>query len=149
MKIEHLDHLYNEDLSQIMDDDMERLSLLVPVEPSFRPKAVSPNEMKVDEEWWVKSSKREWSSLEVNPTRELDDPTGEPYDHDEKEAIDYGNEKVVEFNLDAADTPGPSVEIVDRPKRIKKPSSNVLSPYIVFKKRPRKTNGAFDVKKTL
>ncbi|KAI3694999.1 hypothetical protein L1987_77986 [Smallanthus sonchifolius] len=215
MKIEHLEHLYNKDLSHIMDDDMVRLSLL----PSFRPKTVSPNEVEVDEEWWVESiafikqqeresihqsvrgkghpnfephyeevkpftknedsekldkillmmqqilgsekldkimlmmqpllsSKRKWSSLEVDPTGEPDDPTGEPDDHDEEEAIDYGNEKVVDFNLDAADNPGPSVEIVDRPKRIKKPSSNVLSSYIVFKKRLRKTNGAFDVKKS-
>ncbi|KAI3687206.1 hypothetical protein L1987_80900 [Smallanthus sonchifolius] len=130
MKIEHLEHLYNEDLSHIMDDDM----------PSFWPKAVSPNEVEADEEWWVKSiafikqqeressekldkimlmmqqllgSKRKWSSLEDDPTGEPDDPTGEPDNHDEKEAIDYGNEKVVEFNLDAADTPRLSVEIVD------------------------------------
>ncbi|KAI3755390.1 hypothetical protein L1987_55187 [Smallanthus sonchifolius] len=188
MKIEHLEHLYNEDLSHIMDDDMVRLSLLVlqsfrpkavspneveqsfrpkavspneveqsfrpkavspnEVEQSFRPKAVSPNEVEVDEEWWVESSKRKWSSLEVDPTGEPDDPTGEPDDHDEEEAINYGNEMVVEFNLDAADTLEPSVEIVDRPKRIKKPSSNVLSTYIVFKKTPRKTNRAFDVKKS-
>ncbi|KAI3755358.1 hypothetical protein L1987_55155 [Smallanthus sonchifolius] len=71
MKIEHLEHLYNEDLSHIMDDDMVRLSLLVLVEvgmkgtqknsymdnllPSFRPKEVNPNEVEVDEEWWVES----------------------------------------------------------------------------------------------
>ncbi|KAI3676525.1 hypothetical protein L1987_86135 [Smallanthus sonchifolius] len=36
MKIEHLEHLYNEDLSHIMDDDMVRLSLLVVVEVGMK-----------------------------------------------------------------------------------------------------------------
>ncbi|KAI3724881.1 hypothetical protein L1987_64648 [Smallanthus sonchifolius] len=90
----------------------------------------------------IVSSKRKWRSEE-------DDPTRPPIDHDEEEAKEYMNENIDDFNMNNADTPGPSVEIVERQKRIKKPSSNVLSPYIVYKKKLQKINAHFDVKKVL
>ncbi|KAI3670989.1 hypothetical protein L1987_87635 [Smallanthus sonchifolius] len=86
----------------------------------------------------IVSSKRKWRSEEDNPTRP-------PIDHDEEEAKEYRNENIDDFNMNSAARP--SVEIVERPKRIKKPSSIVLSPYIVYKKKLQKTNAHFDVKK--
>ncbi|KAI3808702.1 hypothetical protein L1987_24660 [Smallanthus sonchifolius] len=156
---------------------------------NFRPVRINPNDLEVDEEWWIQSLefieqeqkeslrqsvrgkgipmcdphfeevkqtkttedseklekilnmmeeivtlKRKWSIVEDDPTRPLSD-------HEEEEAKEYRNENVDDFNVNFADTPGPpSFEIVDKPKRIKKPFSNVLSPYIVFKKKLRKKN---------
>ncbi|KAI3743814.1 hypothetical protein L1987_56881 [Smallanthus sonchifolius] len=89
----------------------------------------------------IVSSKRKWSSKE-------DEATQPPHDHDEEELKEYRNENIDDFDVKAADTPGPpSVEIVERPKRTIKPSSNVLSLYIVFKKKQRKKNDVFDMKK--
>ncbi|KAI3824733.1 hypothetical protein L1987_06204 [Smallanthus sonchifolius] len=113
----------------------------------------------------IVSSKRKWSSEE-------DEPTQPPHGHDEEELKEYRNENIVcktfgfsfyniwvffliflplrdDFDVKAADTPEPpSVDIVQRPKRTIKPSSNVLSPYIVFKKEQRKKNSVFDMKKS-
>ncbi|KAI3784315.1 hypothetical protein L1987_43413 [Smallanthus sonchifolius] len=135
-KIEQLEQLYNGDTSHIQDDDIA----------NFRPVGINPNDLEgismcdphFEEVKQTKTTedsekldkilnmmeeivtlKRKWSIVEDDPTRPLSD-------HEEEEAKEYRNENVDDFNMNFADTPRPpSVEIVDRPKRIKKPSSNV------------------------
>ncbi|KAI3755216.1 hypothetical protein L1987_55012 [Smallanthus sonchifolius] len=62
------------------------------------------------------SGKRKCSSEE----EELTQP---PNDHDEVEGMVFRNDNINNFDVKAAETPGPSVEVVERPKRTKKPSS--------------------------
>ncbi|KAI3717826.1 hypothetical protein L1987_69689 [Smallanthus sonchifolius] len=147
---------------------------------NFRSVGINPNELEVDEEWWIESVafieqqqkeclrqsvrgkgipiKRKWSSEEEETTQS-------PNDHDEEEPKEYRNENIVcktfgfsfyniwllfliflplhdDFDVKAANTPGPSVVVMERPKR-----TNVLSPYIVYKKKQGKKNDVFDVKK--
>ncbi|KAI3824125.1 hypothetical protein L1987_05574 [Smallanthus sonchifolius] len=125
---------------------------------NFPPVGINPNELEVDEEWWIESvafieqqqkeclrqsvrgkgipmcdpvieekqtrtnvdsekldmilnmmqqivsSERKWSSEE-------DEPTQPPNDHDEEEPKEYMNENIDDFDVKAADTPRPSVEI--------------------------------------
>ncbi|KAI3695528.1 hypothetical protein L1987_78525 [Smallanthus sonchifolius] len=75
------------------------------------------------------SGKRKWSSEEEEPTQP-------PNDHDEVEGMD-------DFDVKDAETPLPIVEVVETPKRTKRPSSTVLSPYIVYKKKQHKKNNVF------
>ncbi|KAI3695519.1 hypothetical protein L1987_78516 [Smallanthus sonchifolius] len=82
------------------------------------------------------SGKRKWSSEEEEPTQP-------PNDHEEVEGMVFRNENIDDFDVKAAETPLPSVEVVERPKRTKRPSSTVLSPYIVYKKKQHKKNNVF------
>ncbi|KAI3761844.1 hypothetical protein L1987_52266 [Smallanthus sonchifolius] len=73
------------------------------------------------------SGKRKCSSEEEEPTQP-------PNDH-EVERMVFRNDNIDDFDVKAAETRGPNVEVVERPKRTKKPSSTVFVPIYGLKEK--------------